>query len=214
MAKTFYTTVLLIFLNLLHSTVFSQDTLIMKSGNLISSKIIEVSSDKIKYKRFDNPEGPVFIVNSTDVNIIKYKTGITDTIRINPVAAAATVRDLTPPIYKQGPYYKQGYNKFREKEMHALVSQPGDPLILSYVNKANTSKKLEPIGFVAIPAFAFGVVWAGYAFLENFGSHNVSYAPTLAAFGASAAALAASITFKVRRQHYNGLAVRAYNEKY
>lgn len=60
--------------------IFSQDVIIKTNGDEIISKVIEVDTDKIKYKKIDNLEGPVYSISFSEVFIIKYANGAKDII--------------------------------------------------------------------------------------------------------------------------------------
>ncbi|RPG60614.1 MAG: hypothetical protein CBD51_000705 [Flavobacteriales bacterium TMED191] len=54
---------------------FGQDLLIKKTGNDITVKILEINPDNIKYKKSYNIDGPLFTVDTKDINQIVYKNG-------------------------------------------------------------------------------------------------------------------------------------------
>lgn len=60
------------------SAIYSQDLITTKSGEDILAKVLEISQNEIKFKRFDNVEGPVFILNKSDIIIIRYENGTKD----------------------------------------------------------------------------------------------------------------------------------------
>lgn len=57
---------------------FSQDIISMKSSGEIQAKIIEITPTEIKYKRFDNPEGPTYTILKSDASSISYENGAKD----------------------------------------------------------------------------------------------------------------------------------------
>lgn len=60
------------------SSVFSssaQDILITKKGQDIPAKVLEISLTTIKYKRFDNINGPIYNIPKEDVLMIRYQNG-------------------------------------------------------------------------------------------------------------------------------------------
>lgn len=57
---------------------YSQDLIIKKNGDEIKSKVLEVNLGIIKYKKYDNLNGPTFEVKKSDVFIIKYENGTKD----------------------------------------------------------------------------------------------------------------------------------------
>ncbi|MBK7668299.1 MAG: hypothetical protein IPJ32_13750 [Sphingobacteriaceae bacterium] len=60
--------------------MFSQDTLVHKSGERQAVKVTEVGVNDIKYHRYDNLTGPQYIINKQDVRFIRYANGTVDTI--------------------------------------------------------------------------------------------------------------------------------------
>jgi hypothetical protein len=61
---------------------FSQDSIRFMNNNIIAAKIFEVSTTDIKYHRFDNLNGPQYIVNKQDIRYIKFANGTVDSIRV------------------------------------------------------------------------------------------------------------------------------------
>lgn len=65
-------------LGLFITTIFSQDIITKKTGEDISAKITEVTLTEIKYKKFDNLEGPIFSILKSEVLMIRYENGTKD----------------------------------------------------------------------------------------------------------------------------------------
>ena len=57
------------------SLASAQDIITKKDGTDIRAKVMEVSPNEIKYKNWDNQEGPVFIVNPSDILLIRFENG-------------------------------------------------------------------------------------------------------------------------------------------
>jgi len=89
-------------------SLHAQDMIIMKDGNVIEAKIMEIHPTEIRYKRFDNLNGPMVFLPSDRVLSIKYENGIVEII--NPVGGSpasgqgsvqpggqAAVADSLPP---------------------------------------------------------------------------------------------------------------------
>ncbi len=64
-----------IFCIIFSTLLFSQDNIILKSGEELKVKITEVSDSNIKYKKLDFLEGPNFTINTSDIFMIKYSNG-------------------------------------------------------------------------------------------------------------------------------------------
>ena len=57
---------------------FAQDMITKKTGEDIKAKVLEVSTTKIKYYKFDMPDGPIYTILKSDVLIIRYQNGTKD----------------------------------------------------------------------------------------------------------------------------------------
>jgi len=55
--------------------VYAQDIVTLRNGDEIKAKVTEISKSEIKYKRFDNLEGPTIIIPLADVFFINYDNG-------------------------------------------------------------------------------------------------------------------------------------------
>jgi len=68
---------------LLVSSSYSQDVIIFHNGDMIESTIMEISASEIKYKKYDNLDGPLYVVLKKDIFMINYSTGEKDIFQIN-----------------------------------------------------------------------------------------------------------------------------------
>lgn len=57
---------------------FSQDMILKKTGDEIAAKVSEISPKEIKYKNFDNLDGPIHILSKSEVFMIRYENGSKD----------------------------------------------------------------------------------------------------------------------------------------
>jgi hypothetical protein len=73
----------------IYINMFSQDSICFMNNNIIVAKISEVGITDIKYHRFDNLNGPQYIVNKQDIRYIKFANGTVDSIRVE-VAKSTT----------------------------------------------------------------------------------------------------------------------------
>lgn len=71
-------TILFILSGIFSIGAFAQDTLYTTKGKIITGKVIEVNSQEIKYKRAANPDGPLYVVDKTEIVLIHYKNGSKD----------------------------------------------------------------------------------------------------------------------------------------
>ena len=70
----------LLFVGLFGSLVVSQaqDLITTKKGEDIQAKILEISSNEIKYKRYSNLDGPSYIISTSEVLMVRYENGEKD----------------------------------------------------------------------------------------------------------------------------------------
>ena len=218
---------LLIFATLLANigNVKAQDTLYLKNGAKIGSKILEITPTEIKYKKFDNIEGPTYTTHGSDISLVKYKNGAIDTIKVEPPAAVVTKTpskpaepkpaDPNPAITPFGPVFKYNGRHINAREAQKIMLTVNDSEINQHVKAAKFSKSMGLLGFVAIPTFIFGAGWSVFALANNNGSSSdMSYGPGIAGGAVAVACLATSITFNVRKKKNMNDALDLYNQKY
>ena len=66
------------------------DNIILKNGEEISAKIIEITPDLIKYKKCNNQDGPIVSINKSEVMMIKYSNGTKELVSISSKKEGAT----------------------------------------------------------------------------------------------------------------------------
>lgn len=64
---------------------YSQDIIITKKTEKIEAKIVEVSSNEIKYKKLNNLEGPTFILSSSEIVTVIYENGEVQVFEDSPL---------------------------------------------------------------------------------------------------------------------------------
>jgi hypothetical protein len=91
---------------------FSQDIITTKAGEDILAKISEVGHTEIKYRKFDNPDGPMFTLLRSDVLMIRYENGTKDVFNDEPKPATVSPAP-NANLYLQGQMdastYYEGY---------------------------------------------------------------------------------------------------------
>lgn len=63
------------------ANTFAQDIIVKKDGSTIMSKVLEIGTNEIKYKKFSNLEGPTYTILSLDVLAINYENGEKETFQ-------------------------------------------------------------------------------------------------------------------------------------
>lgn len=63
---------------MLTSICFAQDIIVCKDGSTIKTKVIKVGKSEVEYKMYENPNGPSFRINKSDLQSIIYENGTKD----------------------------------------------------------------------------------------------------------------------------------------
>ncbi|MEI8280566.1 MAG: hypothetical protein WCG87_12460 [Bacteroidota bacterium] len=60
---------------LIGTTSFAQDKIYKVAGDVIDAKVKKIEEKTITYKRFDNPDGPEYVISKDEVTKIQYQNG-------------------------------------------------------------------------------------------------------------------------------------------
>jgi len=60
------------------ASTFAQDVITLKNGDDIQALVQEIGEVDVKYKKFDNPNGPNYILKKSEMLLIRYKNGTKD----------------------------------------------------------------------------------------------------------------------------------------
>jgi hypothetical protein len=67
------------------TAIYAQDTIVQLNGTEIRVRVKEIDDVNVKYTRFDNQNGPVYLVKKSQVAMIKYENGTRDVFSQNEV---------------------------------------------------------------------------------------------------------------------------------
>lgn len=67
--------ILTLLLGLFCNFLFAQDLIIMRNGDEVKAKVSEILQDQIKFKKWDNQDGPMYTENKSSIFMIKYQNG-------------------------------------------------------------------------------------------------------------------------------------------
>ena len=74
----------------------AQDVIVKRNGEELQCKILEVSKNEVKYKRWTNQDGPSFAEKKSDIFMIKYENGEKEVVAYESPALA--VPSVTPSL--------------------------------------------------------------------------------------------------------------------
>ncbi|MDE5730725.1 MAG: hypothetical protein K2H81_04275 [Alistipes sp.] len=84
------------------NSVSAQDIIVRKDTDEIPAKVLKVGSGEIEYKKWDNPDGPVYTLPAQEVFCIKYQNGSKEVIAAaeTPAAVSRAGRSAVRPRYQ------------------------------------------------------------------------------------------------------------------
>ena len=77
----------------------AQDIIVLHDGSTILSKVLEVNSDNIKYKKFSNLTGPTYTINKSELLSINYENGEKDSFVNNISSESQNIKDESSQRY-------------------------------------------------------------------------------------------------------------------
>lgn len=190
-------------------TSFSQDIIILRTGDEISSIVTEIDANTIKYKKFENPTGPIYSVEKSGVFMIKYENGTKEVFEQVVPKATENKGSNVGNISKSGElvYIKYGVVKENDEVLtpdELITKYSKYPEALAYYK---SGRKLLKIGSVTGYAGAIGSL--GFGLL----SKNPSFSTTAAVVVFSSASLITSITTTVAGRKKIKKSVETYNSQ-
>lgn len=100
----------------------AQDIIVKRNGDELKCRILEVSKNEVKYKRWANQDGPAFSEKKSDIFMIKYENGEKDVIAHSspisePSAISTNVNDVDSYeyIYEEPTPISHTYLKYTTK---------------------------------------------------------------------------------------------------
>lgn len=110
---------------------YSQDVITTKVGEDFQTKVLEVTPTEVKYKKFDNQDGPIFSLLKSDVLMIRYQNGTRDIFNEDKRNETTTVQSVSgADLYTQGQIDAARYYKgYRGAGTGTLVTSLISPLV-------------------------------------------------------------------------------------
>ena len=58
---------------------YAQDIIVMRDGSIVQSKVTEITSSEVKYKKYSNLDGPLYTIDKSAILAINYENGEKET---------------------------------------------------------------------------------------------------------------------------------------
>ena len=82
-------------------TAVSQDVILKKDNTTVLSKVLEVTSTEIKYKKWSNQDGPTYSISRSEVTSINYQNGDVEKFTDNATTSTTRQTMTYPQVQKQ-----------------------------------------------------------------------------------------------------------------
>ena len=80
------------------ANMFAQDVITLKNGDDIQALVQEIGNVDVKYKKFDNPNGPSYTLKKSEIVMIQYENGSKDVFANNTVPVVNENTDTPMPM--------------------------------------------------------------------------------------------------------------------
>ncbi len=150
--KRLFTT---LFLLCIAGMAMAQDVIVMKDQSTIMSKVLEITSTEIKYKKWDNQDGPLYSVSRSEIMSINYENGevefFTETANSQQKNNAPQVQYLNSYMTYSGAgrLFLNG-RVLSDIEVRNLVTPQGYQQYLKGRRQAKTGFVLDVVGGIAL----------------------------------------------------------------
>jgi hypothetical protein len=85
------------------ASLVAQDVITLKNGDEVKAKVQEIGLTDVKYKKFENPDGPTYTLLKGEIFMIKYENGEKDVFRDEVVVPPAEVPRKEVPAVAVAP---------------------------------------------------------------------------------------------------------------
>jgi hypothetical protein len=143
----------------------SQDRIYRNNGKVVEAKVLEIGSSEIKYKEFNNPDGPIYVLETDRIKKIVFENGkeqkfsdaMTDPERYASQRSKGLKMNFLAPLYGYTEIgYEQSVGVGRSFEVSVGVIGAGKAGYLGYYNGDFNEIKRSPKGFFVSGGYKFG----------------------------------------------------------
>ena len=136
--------------------LYTQDTITLRNRNIIESKIIEISNENIRYVKYNNQEGPVYVLPVNEVRTITFQNGEIINYSTETIASLDS-------LYNGGVFSTQKKKLFLDGKGYAwenyarLTKEYDQTAYNMYIRGKHLRTTGAVLRGIGIPLLAFGV---------------------------------------------------------
>ena len=82
----------------------AQDIIVMRDGSIVQSKVTEITSSEVKYKKYSNLDGPLYTIDKSTILAINYENGEKETFSAEeqqPTTPSPTPEPMTDEVSEE-----------------------------------------------------------------------------------------------------------------
>lgn len=164
-------------------TATAQDVIVMKDQSTVMSKVLEINSTEIKYKKWNNQDGTTYSINRSEVISINYENGDVD--RFSDNTNNPTNSNNTQPSYSQNNGYMDVVNGSLKINGHVLTETEVRNLVdLENYQLYLKAKRHDNAGFILSSISTGSFILGGiYELIDEINDNNHKHLNTIIASG-------------------------------
>ncbi len=124
----------------------AQDVITKTDGSAIKAKVEELTETVVKYRRYDNPSGPIYSIPISSVAKIVYENGAVDNLATEEASSAMTNNSTA-----------QSGSNLNEAELYRYMARLENNTKIDYKKRAKTYRKVGWIGGATMAVIGIGV---------------------------------------------------------
>ncbi len=118
-------------------SINAQDVIVLRDASEIESKVLEIDETNVRYKKWDNPDGPTYIVQRDKILFVRYENGTKEVF--NPVETPKETisesHNNERPFVKKGSfqtYISLGYYTGNKDDYVIIIQEDKERLLTSH----------------------------------------------------------------------------------
>lgn len=127
--------------------VTAQEIINLRRGNMIVAKIIEISNSVISYKRFEDQNGPTFVIPKNNVLSIRYMGGAYEIINAEPVTEKERTENMIVAKIIEIPNPEISYTRFENQNGPTFVVPKDSTFSIRYMDGAFETEPVAERGY-------------------------------------------------------------------
>jgi hypothetical protein len=141
------------------SVCLAQDTIVKRNGERIAAKVLEIDKSDVKYKKFENPDGPSYILPKNDIGMIRYQNGSVDSFSVvTPQTSARRTIQPKSEMYLKG---------FKDADTYYTKYKPAATWTFAVTVPLNVFGILPAMALSAVPPAKHNLGYADEALFQN-----------------------------------------------